>query len=191
MKNIKWIIIFIIFLLDTSFKQKNDDIIIWNKNTKLQWTDFIATADEKTDITRAAISSCNIKYTIYNSTDDTLYFRVYALFFRNESWKDPYSKHSGFGLQHEQTHFDITELFARKYRKSLISLKMRHGDEYKIIELFRKIKDEWNAYQDAYDNETNHSLRESKQEEWNKKVAEELKTLEAYSSKDLRLPLVK
>lgn len=192
MKNVCFnIIIIITLLLNASFKQKSDDVIIWNKNEKLKWSDFMATADDKTDITKAAISSCNIKHTIYNMTSDTIYIKVYALFFKKESWKDSLIKQSDYCLKHEQTHFDITELYARKYRKVLSVLKIRRGEEYKILEQYNKIKDEWSNYQDAYDVETNHSSRKPKQEEWNKKVSKELKSLEAYSNTELKLQRAK
>ena len=52
--------------------------------------------------------------------------KVYAHFYPDKSWviKEQSSEHI---LNHEQLHFDITELHARKFRKQLSTLKVSNS----------------------------------------------------------------
>jgi len=92
-------------------------------------------------------------------------------------------KKSEYLLKHEQTHFDIIELYARKFREELLSKSIKASKFSTIVQkLYDKYVDEIFKRQQLYDKETNLGMIKEKQEEWNKKVAEELKELESYSN---------
>jgi predicted secreted Zn-dependent protease len=85
------------------------------------------------------------------------------------SWK----KSSGLNdymLQHEQTHFDITELYARILRKRLSEEIKTIKDVKKISSIGREITKQWEIEQNTYDDETDHSINKETQAEWNANV---------------------
>ena len=103
-------------------------------------------------------------------------------FDRNESWilvKEDYV------LQHEQIHFDISELYTRKLRKSIESLQQKKVSN---LEIYKKKLNYWNQMSqqtnNAFDKENNDSYtlkngtfilnKNPKQKEWKNKIENEL-----------------
>lgn len=64
-----------------------------------------------------AASFINIQPVIYAVGDDRYYYNITALFSKQDSWMIVRSKDI---LEHEQVHFDIFELYARKMRRYVI-----------------------------------------------------------------------
>ena len=94
------------------------------------------------------------------------------------------STHDEYILKHEQLHFDITEIYARKFRKSIIEKKMtfvQFSDQH--ISMFNKIQEELRLKQDEYDSEVYSDS--SLQPKWNDWVKEELKKYEEYSDTEI------
>lgn len=85
------------------------------------------------------------------------------------------------GSTHEQLHFDIAELIARKSRKE-ISLGEYDKQTFKIQfnSIAKKFLVMLNIEQDLFDQQTNHAMNENKENEWENKVANELKEMEIY-----------
>jgi len=77
-------------------------------------------------------------------------------------------------LSHEQLHFDITELFARKFRERLKTVKNDTDIKKKVRKIFAEINRELNTFQNKYDRETNYSRNIPEQLLWNEKIAEAL-----------------
>lgn len=72
-------------------------------------------------------------------------------------------------MGHEQLHFEIVELFARKFRKVILETKFkRNGKKFQneFLQIYNRIDKEKDAYQSLYDQETNFSRNELKQKEW-------------------------
>jgi predicted secreted Zn-dependent protease len=116
-----------------------------------------------------------------NCDDKTSEVVIKCFFNRNKSWTK--EKKSDYLLEHEQLHFDITELFVRKLRKQLNDL----GNNCKrlnshIEHYYKENYKEFVAYQNAYDNETKHSLDTEKQKLWKEKIARELDRLKPFAS---------
>lgn len=80
-------------------------------------------------------------------------------------------------LLHEQLHFDLTELAARKIRKTLDDLKTRcttpAGSEG-YADAIAAIEREWTAEQGRYDRETGHGTNPVVQRRWESRVRQEL-----------------
>ncbi|MES2796894.1 MAG: hypothetical protein V4683_13065 [Bacteroidota bacterium] len=99
--------------------------------------------------------------------------KVYQV--KGMSWAIPQANNS-YALNHEQTHFNITQLIAEKFKERLREEALPPLDfdsriQYLYIEYYRKI----NQMQDRYDNETRHGLDKEKQVWWEAYVVEELK----------------
>ena len=92
---------------------------------------------------------------------------------------------------HEQKHFDIVELYARRMRKDLALLKcssmaVLNETADSLYKLYDK---EMDRYQDQYDEETDGSMNGDKQREWNRKIPDELHLLELYSQTTFTLKI--
>ena len=163
--------------------KETKDIIYWNKQTKLTWKDFqgIRPEHEFTDYGTEvmAASAVEIRY-LAMILGKSISFKVYCRFVKNKSWtKDTISQKL---LAHEQLHFDIGELYARKIRQKIFLLK-EHG--VKNYDIYKHEIDKLLAERDStdikYDKETLHGAIDFAQQEWNKKIEEELHELKDYA----------
>jgi hypothetical protein len=80
-------------------------------------------------------------------------------------------------LEHEQAHFDLCEVYARRLRKRVEDSNYKLDIDNAIFEVFEAFK----KRQKLYDQETNHSRNKEKQAEWLKIIANELSELDNYS----------
>jgi hypothetical protein len=161
-----------LFFTTHSFAQTSDTIN-WRANYKLKWEDFKGIADSNS--ANAALTSTTISYKIIK-TDSLLDVIVYCGFNRPWSWSK-YKKNQGV-LKHEQGHFDISELFARKFREAVRKNKFK--DNGGIIVLYGRMMDEKKKYNNQYDIETDYCNDVKKQLFWSKKISAELNKLNAY-----------
>ena len=159
--------------------KKNE--ILWKKDVKLNWGNFQGIPDSLSDYKASTFSRIGFKCVeqdLFINIDFSSYFS------KDQSWtKNPESKSL---LSHEQLHFDITELIARKIRRECKDVKTEKELFNNAIELLKvvydknyKIKDSINLH---YDSETEHGAIIEKQLEWEKKIALELKGLSKFTS---------
>jgi len=167
----------IIFVFSCFKTDKDNSYLLWQDNRPLTWDDFKGKPEKRF----AAASTCYdiLKSISKTSTGNTI--TIKAVFFYYKSWKKwPLEE----VLWHEQKHFDIVELFARKLRKQISEIKYTSQQdlENKVDALYKVIDKEMDEYQDLYDEESEGSMNGEKQREWNKKVIDEIKALENYKS---------
>ncbi len=130
----------------------------------------------------------SIDQEVTSQTLQGIQLTVITKFNTSLSWMKPEAKGKAYVLKHEQGHFDIFEIFARRCRKALMEAKLTNKNAAKkILEIIEKNRQQAYKYQDKYDKQTQHSQKVEKQEEWNKKIAAELKELEAFSSPILEI----
>lgn len=149
----------------------------------LTWCDFQGRPN--TSATSHALSSMGI--TVEYSWKDLreyiqVTYQVRSIFNSLYSWVKS-GKKSDELLMHEQTHFDITELHARKIRKffnehDFDRKRVRLTIDRKLDEL-QKLN---HQTQEEYDRQTNHGMHKRKQLEWTRKIRQELKLYEAYKN---------
>ncbi|MFC7775202.1 DUF922 domain-containing protein [Flavobacterium sp. GCM10027622] len=167
----KIIIIFCLFtFLISSFDSKNsfqdDEIILWSSDRKLTWSDFKGVVDTS-NVFIGAMTYAEIKIEGSYLKDSIRMYKVGCYFLKNKSW---HIVNDSSSLSHEQLHFDISELFARKIRKSFDSLYVKRiVDVMKYEKVFNMHLNNWDKYQDLYDSETHYN--EKKQLFWQKKIA--------------------
>lgn len=111
---------------------------------------------------------------------------------REESWWNPKARtNPEWVMRHEQLHFDLTEMVARRYNAE----RERHALASKVVAdspgaamrafaerwsaAQRARLDEWEALQDQYDRETRHGTVPKQQTAWFARVHRELATLSA------------
>ena len=189
MKNqiLKNIFFFVGFITLLSFSFVKDDFILWQENKKLKIQDFKADNKDTIKVNQqqflGAISAIRIEYSSFqrnkNSVPD---FSIKTYFDPNESWM---LLKNDYVLQHEQIHFDLTELYARKMRKSVESLRQKNVTN---ISIYRKKIQHWNVMKEKASNQFDADNQDyyikigqkilfqknPKQEAWKKKVDREL-----------------
>ena len=182
----KWI--FTIFILTPlfCFAQNDTSQIEYKELYQLVWEDFKGKPDFNS--INAANSSTGIDIST-NLINDSLTIRVIAFFTPHKSWVKEDSKKESL-LKHEQFHFNISELLARKLRKKLIGYGFTHTTIKTDIGIIfeEALNDLWDKQQ-LYDNETNHHLISEKQLEWEDLVYRQLRALKAYSNPTIKLIL--
>lgn len=148
--------------------------IPWSASKRLEWSDFKAQLPP--DASSAATTASGISYT-YSANimhhEVELDFEVTAYFYPNESWYKPTLASENL-LQHEQLHFDISELFARKMRLKLRQTTFTENVKTEIRKIYRETLKELSDFQDKYDWETNFSRNEEMQKQWNTRIREAL-----------------
>jgi hypothetical protein len=186
-QNLKNIFFFIGFITLMSFSFVKDNFILWQENKKLKIQDFKAENNDTIKVNRqqflGAISAIRIEYSSFqrnkNSVPD---FSIKTYFDPNESWM---LLKNDYVLQHEQIHFDLTELYARKMRKSIESLRQKNVTN---ISIYRKKIQHWNIMKEKASNQFDTDNQDyyikigqrilfqknPKQEAWKKKVDREL-----------------
>jgi hypothetical protein len=182
----KYYITFLIFFaLLTAFMQPNNNVIEWDKSYKLNWTDFEGKPDKNNEYKAISVASIEFKEMVYNKKD--AHGKIKTLFYKTESWTRSQSE---MLLKHEQGHFDITEIYARYLRKKLNNKQFKKNTVSKELEnIYNKIEQEKNNYQDTYDKETVHGKNSEKNREWEERILKQLDELEEYSDAIVTLKL--
>ncbi len=177
-------IISIISLLCVGFLMPNDEVIIWNENVKLNWNDFRAAPTENRSEVALTASGITFGFSVNETDNQIVDFKteVTAHFYPDKSW---YVKARGTDhiLGHEQLHFDITELHARKFREQIDQLKVNNRIKAQLRSLHQTINKEMAVMQAKYDLETDHSINKVLQSQWNDVIRQELSNLDDYKSK--------
>jgi len=161
----------------------NDSILEWNPKHGLSWSDFLGKPNE--DVFGYAMTSYKIEIipsdVLVDENDRIRGYEnlsVKANFYKYHSWTIDRNNQL---LQHEQLHFDIAELFARKmrkeFRKSQANKDAKFDTYLKHHNLFWK---ECRQYQIKYDNETRHGLEEEINKKWIIKINEELEAFKDF-----------
>ena len=176
-------IIYIVALLVVQFTFAQDKELPWRKDFKLTYSDFEARPNKNHPY--AAITYSGMSYgfnaQVVNGKVEVDY-EVKSFFVANKSWMKMHLADENL-LAHEQLHFDITELFARKLRKQLSEMTFTENVKAEIRKAYQEQHEAKKEYQHLYDEETNHSKRIKQQKEWEIKVAKELEELKNFASK--------
>ena len=160
-----------------------DMSILWSATRRLVWSDYHAkppARHEASALTSYALSFDN------DCDGGTYHVRIVAAFLPEKSWVDPMvlaqPDASRLTLQHEQTHFDLAELAARKMRKAIAGL----SDPCKMTEDQRRavvapLIDEDRNTQRRFDRETSDGRDLRWQGEWIRNVSIQLDALKRYA----------
>ncbi len=182
---IYFIILLFVGCTNTSFIQDDgSSAMVWQKNRMLTWNDYQGKPQHR-------FAAASTVYSMYRfiSTDSigNIIATVQALFYPKDSWKGRYIDDAL--LAHEQKHYDIVELYARKLRKQLTQIKVKNEEDarQKLEDLHKTIDDEMDAYQDKYDKESHYSMAHDEQQAWIKKIDDAIEVLSDYKSTEVKL----
>ncbi len=154
---------------------QEEETIEWTPESKLTWKDFKVKAPS--NVRAAATTASGISYefsTRFEGGEMMVDYSVHTFFYPTKSWYKP-KICNDLTLVHEQLHFDISELFARKMGRQMDSTVFTNNVKVEVKKIYKKILNELSDYQNLYDNQTNFSHDKEQQLLWNKKIREALK----------------
>jgi predicted secreted Zn-dependent protease len=171
-----FLLILLSFPLFFHAQNKKDGLISWSAANRLTWNDYKARPDPNSDAAATTTTYLGIQYDFNNTK---ISYKIECSFSRNKSWG---LYKTDYILSHEQGHFDITEIFARQLNKRMSEYSFDKNTYQKDLQkIYNDIQQEKEALQNQYDEETDHSRKKEKQEEWLKKIAALLAEFEAFS----------
>jgi hypothetical protein len=158
------------------------ETIPWSADRPLRWTDFRAQPAAGTDGAALTMTTLTVRFAC---SDELFGFEVTAVFFPNRSWVNRMLfvelGSEAWGLRHEQTHFDLTEVHARRARQFLSELA-RPCDRSapQLSELGEGFINDAMDAQARYDRETIHGRDGRAQARWDSQVRQQLAALAAF-----------
>lgn len=163
---------------------KNADEIIWIKERRLTVADFKGSARNKQF---EAAANSGIRYDFSGSDKEgSVTLRIEAFFDCNTSYFKS-TADQVVTLEHEQGHFDMTEVYARKLVKAFKEQIHNTKElQQKHKRIYKQITDELQRMQNKYDKEIYPDR--SKQAGWISRINKELEELEKYEYKVLVIP---
>ncbi len=163
------------------------NIIQWEKGVFLKPEDFKLVKEIDSFKVENALTTYRIeilpKEVVVDEKDNIVNYlkmNLATYFYKDKSWLG--DKKDAKSLAHEQLHFDIAELFARKMRKAFEELKekkIKNFDRYQ--EVYNIYWKQCKAYQNSYERETFNGAMPVPSSDWLLKVDEELYKLEHYT----------
>lgn len=156
----------------------------WNEAYQLAWTDFKEQPDANARAVAITASGITFGYSIKEANKQVISYTtaIFTHFYPDKSWRKAEADEQV--LQHEQLHFDITELYARKFRQRLTELKTSNTIGEQLKKLNVTINKELAAFQDVYDTETDFSRNAKEQTRWKSEIAKQLAALSKYKLVD-------
>ncbi|MEM1322574.1 MAG: hypothetical protein AAGG75_20080 [Bacteroidota bacterium] len=176
-KRISIYVLLSVVVLLTGTSTNTPEIIYWDEDYKLSWDDFEGDPRFEYQSISALTSSGIVHYK--GCRDGKIIYKVQAYFEKHESWVKDEAR-TDHHLRHEQLHFDITELNARRLRKALKERSFNCGEEQEFEDFVANLLANWENDQRAFDLFTRHSLRRNVQKQWFYKIEMELSLMDEY-----------
>jgi hypothetical protein len=172
--------------LEYSSKKVVNELIQWENNQKLTWKDFKGKPNKRSPY--KAMTFASVSSNLISFSKNELKIEILCHFIRNKSWKTIETDEL---LRHEQLHFDIAELAARKMRERVSKLNLKNlsskNIEQKLNSIFNSSVEEQMEMNQKYDSETNHSIKYIAQSDWEKKIKEKLIETKDYSKTSITI----
>ena len=173
-RNVQIALMMLLLTIAGAQAQTNNGIKRWSVGYPLQWTDFNGKPDSPESI-YAAATYAGLELDVAEiSSSRRVKFRVRAVFDSRRSWAHPDRKDDHL-LAHEQLHFDIAEVYARKLERKLNSMQLKVKDKEIAKKLVQKYNQVQMQEQERFDKECFHGLDREKQLGWRTNVDKELR----------------
>jgi hypothetical protein len=171
--------------LSLGFVNSEDNPIIYSSENKLQWANFKSPVPDTAEFSAVTIANFSIT-TQVNHVRKTGNVEIIAFMEPDKSYVK-IGKQTDYLLNHEQRHFDIAELHARKLRKEIASFKYSSSVEDSIIRVYHEVHSEYRQFQLSYDEETEHSGNKNKQHEWDMRIDSLLNIYSDFADRKVKL----
>jgi len=180
------IILFLIVLMPLfSFGQQSSldsNFIFWSKERRLQESDFhIKVGPISNSYSFAQYSfDYNLIGTFTFGIPKDYKKRIRIYFIKSASWLDT-TYDVNISIQYQQTLFDLAEVYARQFRKSVYENRRKIAwGKIKIKELSSQALTNFSNRRVQYDTETNFGTITDKQKDWESAIEKELEELKEF-----------
>ncbi|MAP54914.1 DUF922 domain-containing protein [Altibacter sp.] len=154
--------------------------IPWRAPDQLTWADFQGVPEGNSSYVASTNSGLSFSYSYSERNGERIFeYTIQSNFYPKLSWYRPEAA-SEYILKHEQTHFDISELHARIFRKRMEEFNFSDNRKEEIRRIYETIETERKIMQDRYDAESDHSKNEVGEHVWRNFVAAQLKAYDAW-----------
>jgi hypothetical protein len=153
-----------------------EQLLRWSSNRRLTWDDYLAQPDPASD---AAASTTTYLGIDYHFSSSGFSYKIDSRFSKTRSWG---LYKTDYILAHEQGHFDIAEVYARKLNQRMSEYKFdRKTYQKDLKKIYDEVIEEKEETQNRYDRETRHSINKDKQYEWLDKIRVMLEETEEFA----------
>ena len=165
-----------------NIRKLKNDTVVWKQDSLLHKEDFKARGKSNGPLGFAATGI----FMYPGESGGELLFYVEALFIKSKSYITQYSE---YVLRHEQIHFDICELYARKLREKMINTNFKNVKnlQAETTKLYKKVSTDLFKEQEKYDKDTEHGINSAKQKLWEEDIQNRIKELEAFSTSAINI----
>ena len=155
--------------------------IHWSPNV-LEWDHFRESERPDEAEGMAAASFCEIRLEFRNVPLREPYIRVIPVFLPQRSWVAGDRRRPEL-LRHEQGHFDLCEIQARRLRRSLDSLvsESSRAEIGQARKLFEYHLEQYKRHGQEYDRDTDHGVILEEQYKWDRRIEQQLDSLEEFA----------
>jgi predicted secreted Zn-dependent protease len=165
------------YLLLTFTVIQQSNLIPWNATRKLSWDDFKASPDPSSGNAALTSSTINIEF---GYDDDDLTYNIRCSFDKSRSWV---RIRNNDVLTHEQGHFDIAEVYARRLHKAMKEYRFNAKTVSQDVNgIYENMMNLHRQAQTLYDKETDYSRNKVTQEDWLKKITQQLADLKSFAN---------
>lgn len=174
---LQYFLLFLLALPCLAVAQENEEHIDWVETRKLSWEDFKSRPDPNSGAAASTTTYLGLEYSI---TPMGVTYEIACRFSTQKSWG---LHKTDYILAHEQGHFDIAEIFARRLHQRISSYEF-NSLSYKqdLRKIYLEVMTEKETWQKDYDEQTNHSIRWKEQKEWEAKIKNELAIYRDYAN---------
>ena len=157
----------------------------YHEGSVLEISDFKGTAPTKTNVVAITVSSIQCEYLFCDEYEAKL--RISNCFDKNLSWWSA-KRDTIRVLNHEQRHWDITEIHARRLRQKLKNIQLTFEERNESIrDLHKRAMAEADEMQKLYDLETDHYNNFEMQTRWDRKIDSMLQELDEWKDEELEI----
>ena len=144
------------------------DVVYYNASRLLTWKDFKGNPDMNVRASAMTASGFGYKADYKNVGPKTnINISVYCYFNKNNSWVKE-GKTTGYILNHEQQHFDISFIAASIFMQKLKTTIINKANYNTVLPgLYKECCDLMNKLQEDYDGQTKNGQLKDVQEQWN------------------------
>jgi hypothetical protein len=146
-------------------REENEELVPWSVRRVVGWQDFQSAPVRGTEAVASTSTSLGLSYQL---KDGELSYEISCNFSKIKSWgllKTEYI------LAHEQGHFDITEICARRLYQELSAYTFnKRTYKQDLTRIYNTVVNEKERMQEVYDHETDHSRNKGIQSEWQDRI---------------------
>jgi hypothetical protein len=148
----------------------NEAVWFWSPE-RLTWQDYQGEANYHLEDVAALTSSGIVSWK--GCKNGKIDFEIRAYLDKKESWVKP-EAYTSYHLSHEQGHFDITEIYARRLDVALKERAFDCGEEEEFEEFINLFLEDWQRTQKQYDLDSGFSTYPTQQAIWLEKIRNEI-----------------